>query len=388
MIEKPDEDLFEGSKMTFGEHLEELRICLIRAALGVALGVIAGMLVANQVVVWVQGPVERALDAFYQEHTKTQLNALYGAAPKEMTDFLKEQRLTFEEIWIEQAELDRLSMLREAVGDSAIQSSDGVAGAAASDRDDGANLANDKTDAEGEDANGDQATTSLPAGSPGVPEAWQEPGPPSRDMFKARIWTRRQTQTRSLSMYEPFMIWLKASLVVGIAIASPWVFYQAWLFVSAGLYPHEKNYVYLYLPLSLTLFFSGAAFAFYFVFPPVLNFLLTFNSTLMIAPEPRINDWISFALFLPLGFGISFQLPIAMVFLERLGILSIETYTSNWRISILVIFFIAMMLTPADPTSMIMMAVPLTVLYFFGVGLCRWLPKRQSPFGQGYDPES
>ncbi|MCA9206398.1 MAG: twin-arginine translocase subunit TatC, partial [Planctomycetales bacterium] len=159
-----------------------------------------------------------------------------------------------------------------------------------------------------------------------------------------------------------------------------------WLFVAAGLYPHEKQYVYIYLPFSLILFLAGAATAFFFVFEPVLDFLFGFNRLMNIDPDPRISEWISFVLILPLGFGISFQLPLVMLFLNRIGIFSLQAYTEKWRIAILAIFVIAMFLTPADPISMLLMAVPLTFLYFLGIGLCIWMPKGRNPFAEAYDP--
>src|SRR5262249_16610023 len=139
-------------------------------------------------------------------------------------------------------------------------------------------------------------------------------------------------QAKSFSLPETFGIWLKASLVVGAIVSSPWVFYQIWSFVAAGLYPHEKKYVHVFLPFSLGLFLLGAATAYLFVFQPVLNFLLTFNKSLGIGTDPRISEWLGFVLLLPLGFGIGFQLPLVMLFLTRIGIFSIRTYLEKWRI--------------------------------------------------------
>ena len=101
-----------------------------------------------------------------------------------------------------------------------------------------------------------------------------------------------------------------------------------------------------------------------------------------IDPDPRISEWLGFALFLPIGFGISFQLPLVMLFMERIGLFSVETYIRKVRISILVIAILSMLLTPADPISMLLMFVPLTLLYFLGVGLCKYMPRSRSPFGE------
>ena len=187
-----------------------------------------------------------------------------------------------------------------------------------------------------------------------------------------------RVHAKSFSFPEMFTIWLKACLVVGTIISSPWVFYQIWNFVASGLYPHEKKYVHLSLPFSLGLFLLGAATAYLFVFKPVLGFLLTFNSSLGVDPDPRISEWLGFVLLLPLGFGVSFQLPLVMLFLERIGIFNVRTYMEKWRVAVLVIFVISAILTPADPYSILFMAVPLTFLYFGGVLLCYFLPKSTS----------
>jgi sec-independent protein translocase protein TatC len=199
------------------------------------------------------------------------------------------------------------------------------------------------------------------------------------------IWRPIETDVRvtSLGVPEPFAMYIKAAFVVGLLISSPWVFYQIWAFVAAGLYPHEKRYVHTFVPFSVGLFLGGAALAFVFVFPPVLGFLFYFNDKLGIAQDIRITDWLSFVLIMPLGFGVAFQLPLVMLFLERIGIFQVQSYLSHWRIAILVIFTLAMILTPSgDPYSMLLMAVPLTGLYFGGVLLCKYLPRPKSPFDE------
>jgi sec-independent protein translocase protein TatC len=158
------------------------------------------------------------------------------------------------------------------------------------------------------------------------------------------------------------------------------------VFVAAGLYPHERSYVYIYLPFSLFLFLAGASTAFFFAFKYVLDFLFSFNQWMNIDPDPRISEWLGFVLFLPLGFGIAYQLPLVMLFLQRVGIFTVRQYLEKWRIAILVIFVVSMVLTPADPVSMMLMAFPLSGLYFLGVGLCQWMPRNANPYAKGYDP--
>ncbi len=195
------------------------------------------------------------------------------------------------------------------------------------------------------------------------------------DDFRAAI--------KSLAAHEMFMIFIKAALVVSLVISSPWVFYQIWNFVGAGLYPHEKRYVYIYGPISLLLFVAGWLLAFFFAFKPLLGFLLYFNEKMGVDPDIRISEWFGFAIFLPLGFGISFQLPLVMLFLERIGIVTIQTYKTRWRGAILIICIASMFLTPSgDPYSMLLMAVPLCLLYVGGILLCRYMPKGRNPFAE------
>jgi sec-independent protein translocase protein TatC len=132
----------------------------------------------------------------------------------------------------------------------------------------------------------------------------------------------------------------------------------------------------MFLPMSLGLFLSGAAVAFFLAFDKVLAFLLSFNRMMGIDPDLRINEWMSFALLLPLGFGASFQLPLVMLFLERIGLVTVKTYLSSWRMAVVAIFILALVLNPSgDPASMCLMACPLTVLYFGGVLLCKVFPR-------------
>ncbi|MCD4727172.1 MAG: twin-arginine translocase subunit TatC, partial [Pirellulales bacterium] len=209
------------------------------------------------------------------------------------------------------------------------------------------------------------------------------------NLLRLFLWRRSEDdprlRTKSLNAQEAFTVYLKASLLAGVLLASPWIFIQIWNFVAAGLYPRERRYVHIFLPFSLGLFLSGAALAFVFVFEPVLTFLLMWNRSLGIDPDPRINEWLGFVMILPIGFGIGFQLPLVILFLERIGVFTVQNYLSQWKIAIFVIFVLSAMLTPPDPSSMTLMAIPLTFLYFGGVLLCKLLPRKASPFGESGD---
>ncbi|MDY0169647.1 MAG: twin-arginine translocase subunit TatC [Thermoguttaceae bacterium] len=346
-----EEDLFADTTMTFGEHLEELRSCLFRALAGFVLGFLVGLYFGGDVVAFIQRPLKKALTVYREEQDVRMFREFQadGKLPRgdinRYRALVKDDQLLASEVYVDPQEiLEQAQKLRPGV----------------SIVDDEASMhdAEDATEAAGKK--------------------------PMRreDMVRLFLWRPAENEVRvtSLSAHEPFSIYLKASLVTGALLASPWIFYQIWTFVAAGLYPHEKKYVHVFLPFSLGLFFLGTALAFFFVFEPVLEFLFMFNAWLGIEQDIRISEWLGFVLILPLGFGIAFQLPLVMLFLERIGIFDVEAYLTKWRIAILVIFIISMFLTPADPYSMLLMAVPLTVLYFGGILLCRYMPKGKSPF--------
>lgn len=361
-----NEDLFESTKMSFGDHLEELRVCLVKALLGLAIMTIVGLSIAKYVVRQIEQPLQRALTKFHRERVENELTNLYGTVSDDLLDLMAEKKVVFENVFVEAREFERIAKLAGEYEPTPIQESDEPT---------------NPSETEGE-SNAEKETPVAPE----LKIVDTTPPAPEGLMVLTRIWRPLDANVTSLGVHEPFMIWLKAALITGATLASPWIFFQIWSFIAAGLYPHEKHYVYFFLPFSLGLFFAGVALAFFFVFEPVLDFLFTFNRMMDIDPDPRISEWMSFVLLLPLGFGISFQLPLVMLILERVGIVTLESYLEKWRVAVLVIFVISMLLTPADPISMLLMACPLTLLYFGGIALCKYLPKSQSPYGEGYDP--
>jgi sec-independent protein translocase protein TatC len=433
MAKYPNDDLFESTKMSFGEHLEELRVALFRAVVGLVIGFAIGLIVSRHVMNWMQFPLKSALENYYIDKAIEDLRILYpeGVTP-EMEAFVRNNRLVYDETYLEAAELRRVGAKLEAESSSSSPANAATEATAplakpesetsATDTPAADTLAIDKPAADKPTADkpaadkpaadkpmldrsksqvadnaatGKAEKTAIDAASGQSPiplgvsktqgglSIHRDPiPPPSSYLVNFRTWRPVKMEVRSLNAQEAFMIWMKAGFISGIVVASPWIFWQVWQFVAAGLYPHEKNYVYMYLPFSLLLFLAGAGMAFFFVFEPVLDFLFSFNKALNIDPDPRISEWLGFVLILPLGFGISFQLPLVMLFINRLGLVSLATYLEKWRIAILAIFVISSILTPADPISIFLMAIPLTLLYFLGMGLCKWMPQIRNPYAE------
>ncbi len=189
----------------------------------------------------------------------------------------------------------------------------------------------------------------------------------------------RQNPLISLGPVEPLVNYFMVCIVTGLVLTSPWVFYQIWAFVAAGLYRHERSYFYRYLPFVLVLFLGGVFLCFFAVLPVTLDFLLQFNAWLNIEPNLRITEWIRFATILPLIFGICFQTPLVMLMLERIGILTGEDFRAKRRMAILVMVVAAAIITPTqDPFSLALLAVPMVLLYELGLILIDLNKKKES----------
>ncbi len=145
----------------------------------------------------------------------------------------------------------------------------------------------------------------------------------------------------TLGPLEGITILFLVCTITGLVITSPWVFYQVWAFVAAGLYRHERHYVLKFLPVSLGLFLAGVFLCFFCVLPVTLGFLLQINVWLKIEPSLRLSEWMGFATILPLVFGICFQTPLVMLFLERVGILQAEDFRKKRKYAILIMVVVA-----------------------------------------------
>lgn len=482
MAKKPNDDLFESSTMTFGEHLEELRVCLFRGVIGVVVGCVIGFFAANHVVRFFQSPLERAMERYYVDKALGDYRALFGEVPVEVQrqvldeglipepmqietaqiasalrltyperfsgleisphwftrgDFLaggelalcrelvaggqrsgtprarlwqmldQEQRGTVERLAKASAVTDEdtqqlLAILNDLAGQRGLYEAKEFDSIASPDASFVATWANKLLALFGSKGEKQKDTVSdlreelakqfnaeksrrlnklLIAGT--FPDALRKARMNLLSLFS---WRPVKVRFQVLNAQEAFMIWMKAALMTGLVLASPYIILQIWLFVAAGLYPHEKHYVYLYFPISIALFFGGASLAFAFVFDPVLDFLFTFNKGMNADFDPRIGEWLSFVLILPIGFGISFQLPLVMLFLNRIGVATLDFYIQQWRIAILIICVVSMVLTPADPISMLLMAAPLCLLYVLGILMCKYMPAGRNPFAEAYEP--
>ncbi|MHC4266289.1 MAG: twin-arginine translocase subunit TatC [Planctomycetota bacterium] len=170
-----------------------------------------------------------------------------------------------------------------------------------------------------------------------------------------------------LAPADAFIGYMKISLIAGLLLSSPWVFYQLWMFISAGLYPHEKKYIHVAVPFSAILFVTGALFFLFVVAPISLLFFLKFGEFIKVEPNWTFQKYISFMTTLMLVFGIGFQTPIAIFFLNRTGLVSIQALKKSRKYILLGVFVVAAVATPPDVISQITLAIPLYALFELGI---------------------
>lgn len=174
-------------------------------------------------------------------------------------------------------------------------------------------------------------------------------------------------------------IFFKVSLTAGAALAMPIIVYQIIAFVSPGLYPHEKRGLLLILPGVMILFIAGAAFAFFVMIPPAIQFLQNFLGN-EIRQDWSIDRYVGFVTRVVFWIGVAFESPLVVAFLARTGILSGPKLLGVWRQSVVVVAVMAAAITPTiDPVNMTIVMGPLIVLYFLSVGVAYLLYKPREP---------
>jgi sec-independent protein translocase protein TatC len=331
-------DLFDETTMTFGEHLEALRMHLFKAVIGLVIVMIGTLYWGNYLVDVIRTPIDRALKRnklFNQEDMTTYWGRITSAFSKSESGAeasaadAPQPPANRSTVVVRVKPSDLLRVLHEA----------------------------DPQHFPEARATDGEKSVSLPL---------------TADEFgDFKDTTDLSHHPVTLEVQEAFMMYIKVSLVSGLIFASPWIFYQLWLFVAAGLYPHERRYIHIYLPMSIGLFLGGVVFCFFLALPLLLDFLLSYNRWLGVVATIRLSDWVTFVILLPLMFGLCFQLPLVMLFLERINIFTVEDYRARRRLAIFVMAVASMIINPGgDVGSMALLFIPLVILYEFGILLC------------------
>jgi sec-independent protein translocase protein TatC len=174
-----------------------------------------------------------------------------------------------------------------------------------------------------------------------------------------------------LNPTEPFNLYLDVAFVAGLFAASPFVFYQLWLFIAPGLYRKEKLYVLPFLLSTVGLFIAGGLFGYKMVYPASLDFLVGYGQRFQ--PMITIGEYTKLFATITIGLGLIFEMPILVLFLALMRVMTARWMWRNLRYSILVIFVIAAIITPtADIVNMCLFAAPMIALYAISMGVA-WL---------------
>jgi sec-independent protein translocase protein TatC len=373
----PD-DYFKETRMSFGDHIEELRQHLWRAIYGFGLCLFLSFFIGHFVVEWITAPVKQQLRAFY----KRRQNKILKEKEKEIHE-IANRPTPFRTLLLSKEQLRKVMKDQDPTMDRPrILSKEEKASLekplswtdrwiwGKKDPSDNPALEDHQGGKTFDILKGEEDKHLVPL--------WfsiQDPLYFQGDTQEAvRAFLDLDNPT-TLRAEEGFFVWFKVCLVCGFVLGSPWIFWQVWMFVAAGLYPNEKRLVHVYLPISIGLFIVGVLICELFVIHKALEALLWFNEWLGFKPDLRLNDWLSFAIFMPVIFGMSFQTPLVMLFLNRLGIMNADTFRNKRRYAWFAMAMFAAICTPStDAFSMLFLWVPMSLLFELGILLIRLTP--------------
>ncbi len=185
------------------------------------------------------------------------------------------------------------------------------------------------------------------------------------------------------ALHEAFFTQVKVALFTALFVSFPFVAAQIWMFVAPGLYKNEKGAFLPFLVLTPILFFAGGAFVYYVMFPVAWQFFLSFEQagdadTMAIQSLPKVSEYLSLVMKLIFAFGLSFELPLLLTLLARVGLTSAKGLADNRKYAIVLAFVAAAILTPPDPISQISLAIPIIVLYEASIFAVRLIEKRRA----------
>lgn len=186
------------------------------------------------------------------------------------------------------------------------------------------------------------------------------------------------------SLTEPLVVYLKTSMVVGGLLAMPYVLFEIWKFVVPGLYKEERKLATIFLLATIVCFFGGVLFCRYLVLDPAVQVLLGIGATNTNA-SIMMNEYFDFTSRILFVFGLLFELPVVISFMALMGMVTHTWLLSKWRYAVVIMVVVSAVLTPPDPVSQLLLAIPLTILYFISVGIAWIFSKRRGKKDEALD---
>ncbi len=175
----------------------------------------------------------------------------------------------------------------------------------------------------------------------------------------------------AFKLTDPFRIFMTMATIIAFVMIFPVILYQLWAFVSPGLHENERKVTLAYIPFAFLLFLGGLAFAYFILFPFIIQFMGNLAGRLGITEQYGINEYFSFLFQITIPMGLLFQLPVVVMFLTRLGLVDPSGLTKFRKYAYFVLLVIAGFITPPDLMSHLMVTVPLLLLYEFSIWLSR-----------------
>lgn len=170
-----------------------------------------------------------------------------------------------------------------------------------------------------------------------------------------------------IEVTESMSVFMRVALLIGLVVALPWIFFQLFSFVGKGLKKSEKRGLFIAIPFATALFLAGGSFAFFVMLPASMNF---FIGLLEVNTSIRLSSYFGFTTNLIFWVGVSFELPLLVFVLTRVGVIRPSFLTKGWRVAVIAIAVLAAVITPTgDPVNMVIFMVPLFVLYLMSIGL-------------------
>ena len=331
--------------MSFLDHLDELRRRLVRSAIFVALAFVACFFASKQIYNFLAVPIVRALNEA----------ATHGMATIGTTDSDVVRPLST----LKPGDRGRYVFDRPTrVGTATVQAGTGVLVVAAANDAGSLTLFTDESVITGGGV--------IPKGF-GLPVDLSAAPDENASVGERLIVTTAQ---------EAFTLYVTVSLYAAIALSVPFLLLQVWGFISPALYPHEKSYVTPFIALSSVAFVAGAAFAYYILFPPAVEYLLGVADEFR--PLLRATDYFDLITIIMLAMGLIFQMPAITYVLARIGLISAGFLLRSWKIALIIILIVAAFVSPTgDIPNLMLFALPMMVLYVFSIAVAWFFGKKR-----------